>query len=210
MTDNRYSRGKIYKLVNDVDEEFYVGSTCLPLYKRFAWHKEASKYRQSQIYQHFNHIGWDKVKIILIEEFPCNNKMELLRKEREYFDKLKPKLNTYRPFITEEERKTAFAEYYQEYRVQNKEHFEQMNKEYRAKNKDKISQTKKEYHQKNKDKIIQYVKEHTRRNITKVKEYRNEKVQCECGGESVRANLARHNRSEKHQQWLQSQPSTSS
>lgn len=40
---NRYKNGKIYRLVNSVDDEFYVGSTCLPLAKRKSTHKSEAK-----------------------------------------------------------------------------------------------------------------------------------------------------------------------
>ena len=41
----------------------------------------------------------------VIEEFPCENKIELVIRERYHFDLFKPVLNTNRPYITEEERK---------------------------------------------------------------------------------------------------------
>ena len=34
-----YSNGKIYKIVTDVDNEIYVGSTTQPLSKRMQWHR---------------------------------------------------------------------------------------------------------------------------------------------------------------------------
>jgi hypothetical protein len=40
---NKYHNGKIYKLVNDVDDKVYIGSTCQPLYKRLYEHKNDCK-----------------------------------------------------------------------------------------------------------------------------------------------------------------------
>ena len=103
---SRYENGKIYKLVNNADKEIYVGSTCLPLHKRFYGHKrDAAKTPERKVYKHLLGIGWDEVKIILIESFPCENKMELEKRERDYIDKLSPSLNSIRPRVTEEERK---------------------------------------------------------------------------------------------------------
>ena len=36
---NRYNNSKIYKLVNSVDDAFYIGSTTAQLSKRLSWHK---------------------------------------------------------------------------------------------------------------------------------------------------------------------------
>jgi len=104
---SRYTNGKIYKLVNNADNEIYIGSTCLPLHKRFYKHKsDGTKQPDRKVYKHLVGIGWDEVKIILIESFPCENKMELEKRERYYIDQLSPSLNTtLRPRVTEEERK---------------------------------------------------------------------------------------------------------
>ncbi len=105
---SRYANGKIYKLVNNADNEIYIGSTCVPLHKRFYKHKtDGTKFPERKVYKHLTGIGWDEVKIILIESFPCENKMELEKRERYYIDKLSPSLNTtLRPTITEQERNT--------------------------------------------------------------------------------------------------------
>ena len=42
--DNKYKNGKIYTIRNRNDDSLiYVGSTVLPLYKRFSGHKSARK-----------------------------------------------------------------------------------------------------------------------------------------------------------------------
>jgi len=73
-----YANGKIYRLVNNVDEKFYIGSTCNPLHKRKNGHKrDAAKFPEQPVYKHLNTIGWDNVEIILIESYPCDSKAEL-------------------------------------------------------------------------------------------------------------------------------------
>ena len=106
---SRYTNGKIYKLVNNTDKEIYIGSTCVPLHKRFYKHKQdAIRFPNRKVYKHLIEIGWDEVKIILIESFSCENKMELEKRERYYIDQLSPSLNTtLRPCVTEEERKKS-------------------------------------------------------------------------------------------------------
>ena len=78
--------GKIYKLISN-DEFFYIGSTITKLTSRFSKHKCDARIIQSKVYNHFNKIGWENVKIELIEEVQINNRNELLLKESEYINK---------------------------------------------------------------------------------------------------------------------------
>lgn len=92
----RYGNGKIYKLVSDVDDKIFIGSCCLPLHKMLYNHKsKASVHPSHNVNKHFNAIGWDNVRIILIEKFPCKDKDELKQREQYYIDELKPELNKY-------------------------------------------------------------------------------------------------------------------
>ena len=61
-----YNTGKIYKLLCD-DDHYYYGSTITTLINRFYNHKSSSKLMTSKLYKHINNIGWDKVKILLVE-----------------------------------------------------------------------------------------------------------------------------------------------
>ena len=86
--ESRYKYSKVYKLVDQIDGYYYIGSTaCKCLSKRFTWHKQDARKEnlsKSKKYQYFNSIGWENVKIILIEEFIFQNKMQLLREEDRY------------------------------------------------------------------------------------------------------------------------------
>ena len=89
-----YSDSKIYKLVNSVDEKIYVGSTCGSLRLRKSKHKAAAKKRPNQhVYAHLNSIGWENVRIILIESVFAETKDQLLLREQYWIDLLKPELN---------------------------------------------------------------------------------------------------------------------
>ena len=104
MSD-RYSNGKIYKLVNNVDDEIYVGSTCTPLAKRWYEHKKyAERFPERRVYKHFlRAIGLSNVRIILIEEYACSNRRQLGKRERFWFDQLQPSLNMQVPSRSREE-----------------------------------------------------------------------------------------------------------
>ena len=126
MTQTRYKNAKIYKIVNDIDDYIYVGSTCSPLYKRKYHHKNDSKSPHKQhriIYKHLRDINQtiDDCKIILIEEYPCKNKQELLKRERYWYDKLYPKLCFARPYVTREEKSAHNRLCKKKYKEKNKE-----------------------------------------------------------------------------------------
>jgi hypothetical protein len=91
---NRYNHGKIYKLVNSVDDQIYVGSTTGTLRQRKSLHKSKARERPNQrVYQHLNAIGWDHVRIILIESVEAETKDQLLMREQYYIELLQPSLN---------------------------------------------------------------------------------------------------------------------
>ena len=93
---NRYAQGKIYKIVNTVDDRIYVGSTCLPLAKRFYDHKRTGRQRPTQrVYEALNTIGWENARMVLVEAFACENKQELIAREQYFMDLLRPSLNNY-------------------------------------------------------------------------------------------------------------------
>jgi len=149
-----YSNGKIYKLQCE-DGYFYIGSTIQVLSQRLGTHKKQCKTETSRIYQHINEIGWDKVRIVLIENVCCNNREELVKKEDEYIRQNRDDafcLNMRVAFQTEEQKrdyqiekarrrwdenkenmKKVNAEYYKTYYQQNKEKIKERSKKYREK-----------------------------------------------------------------------------
>jgi hypothetical protein len=103
-----YKNGKVYKLVNNIDNLIYIGSTTCRLSTRMALHRDrAKKNYNANIYKHMRKIGVDNFKIVLFEYCSCNSKDELLRRERYIFD-IHDKnilLNSNRPSTTYVEKK---------------------------------------------------------------------------------------------------------
>jgi group I intron endonuclease len=127
MTD-RYQNGKVYKLVSDLTSKIYVGSTCCPLRIRLNKHKNNAKmYPDRKVYRKFNRVGWDSVSIILLEEYPCDNKMQLIARERHWYDLLQPKLNNNVPAQTQ-------TESIQKWQADNKEQIKQYKLEWKQQN----------------------------------------------------------------------------
>ena len=81
---NRYENSKIYKLFDPNTEYFYIGSTCDTLSKRFNRHKTVAKSKPHiKVYVCFNEVGWENVKIVLMQELYLENKEQLLRAEND-------------------------------------------------------------------------------------------------------------------------------
>lgn len=190
MAQERYKNAKIYRIINTIDNEEYIGSTCKRLCQRLSGHKADAKTKGDiKVYKHLNEVGWQNVRIILIEEFPCSSKMELERQEAHWIRELKPSLNCRIPRRPHkewrEENKECLAEYRKEYYEKNKDVLVEKQKEYQQKNKESIAEYHKEYQQKNKEIITEKQKEYRQKNkdvlADKHKEYqqKNKEVLAE-------------------------------
>ena len=80
-----YQNGKIYKLVSNHTDKVYIGSTTQPLHKRFHEHKAyLNSGRLDNTSRTLFELG--EVDIVLVEEYPCRNKIELHRQERYWIE----------------------------------------------------------------------------------------------------------------------------
>lgn len=174
MTTNKYSNGKIYRLVNNVDDKEYIGSTIQTLTQRKSGHRvKAKKHADRRVYKHLNEIGFDNVEIILLENFPCSNKDELKRRERYFIETLKPDLNMAIPNRTRQEwrednpeKVRDFAAKYREeypekvrdttakYREANREKLREKNAKYREANREKERERNAKYKEMNREKVL--------------------------------------------------------
>lgn len=76
-----YSKGKIYHLKCSITDKYYIGSTCSTLHDRLLNHKRVGKKRDTKIYEYMKYYGVDNFYINLIENWPCDNKYQLLKRE---------------------------------------------------------------------------------------------------------------------------------
>ena len=149
MTD--YSKAKIYKIVGG--DELYFGSTTQDLSKRFYTHKR--EYNKNKNYKCsssilFEKYGVENCEIVLVENFECENKEELNRKEGEYL------LNHI--CVNQRVAGRTNKEYFKKYYDKNKEIKQQKVKNWIVNNKDKIKEQRKKYRELNKDKLKEYQK----------------------------------------------------
>jgi hypothetical protein len=152
-----YESGKIYKLQCS-DGCFYIGSTINKLNTRFYHHKTASRSKNTPLYSHIlQTIGWGNVRIVLLEEFGCANRVELRRREDELIENERGNplcLNKNKAIIEETTKDTYTKEYHKDYNSKNKEHISAQKKEYKSKNKEIIREKSREYYQQNKERIL--------------------------------------------------------
>jgi group I intron endonuclease len=92
----------IYKIINkNNNNEFYIGSTT-KFSSRKSHHKKnvnnrCGKKYWCKLYKYIRDNGnWDNFEMLIIEEGECDNKEQMLVKEQQYIDTLKPTLNTNR------------------------------------------------------------------------------------------------------------------
>lgn len=186
--ENKFEDGKIYAIRSHKTELCYIGSTCQILSKRFYQHKKTNqeRTRSREI------LKYDDVYIELIELFPCNNKMELDKREgeiiRDYGNKcvncrvegqtLKEYRDNNKDFLNEQSKiyyknnVEARAEYNKEYRDLNKDKIREDKKKYREENKDKIKELKIKQYEENKDEILEKHKNYYLHNAEQIKEKR--------------------------------------
>ena len=90
-----YNNGTIYKIVNNIDNMIYLGSTTDRLCNRMTVHRlRAKKNNSANLYKHMRKLGVHNFMIVLIEAYPCLNKMQLLKRERYYFQSYDKKNTT--------------------------------------------------------------------------------------------------------------------
>lgn len=105
-----YSKGKIYKLCSDTDNQFYIGSTTQSLEARRSQHVREAGIDPIRAHKHFNSIGWGSVGIVLVEEYPCESSEKLRARERYWIEILGPSLNVQMPYRTDEEKRKLNTE----------------------------------------------------------------------------------------------------
>lgn len=161
---NKYHGAKIYAIRSPHTDKIYIGST-IEKYLSSRLNGHNSKYKLFLKGKYHNVTSFELLKlgdayIELLESFPCENALELQKREGELI----------------------------------REH--QIN----CVNRIVVGRTKKEYRYDNHDKISEYHKH----NIDKAKARKSTPYTCECGSIIQKSAKAPHNRSIKHQNYINS------
>ena len=178
--DIRYQQGKIYKIVCNITNEIYIGSTIETLNRRLTNHKVKTK-RPCMSKQILDRGDY---KIELIKDYPCNNEEELKWEERKYIDN-NICINKFSPIITEEEKIERKNIAHKNWYNKNKQYVLDKEKEDRKINPEKYKQ--REQNRKNKQERLE-----------KSKIYGEKKIKCECGALVRRDSIYKHRKTMKH------------
>jgi hypothetical protein len=134
---NRYNNGKIYSIRSHQTDDVYIGSTCMPLSKRFHGHKSSYKLqlvgKQPYECSAFKLTKFDDCYIELVEDYPCENKQQLLRREGELIRSM--------PCVNKLIAGRTQKEYQKEYNIKNQEYKKDMARQQYEKNKADILST---------------------------------------------------------------------
>ena len=112
---NKYNNACVYKIYNKLNpEEFYIGSTIQSLTRRFLHHKRSDMKLKSKLYKLMKENEFDNFDIELLCCYEdCENKTQLRKLEQEFIDELKPSINKYRAYCSEEKIKEQLVIYYE-------------------------------------------------------------------------------------------------
>jgi hypothetical protein len=199
-----YSKGKIYTIRFHNSNEIYIGSTTQSLAVRFGGHKRGGSFRCS-LYKIINskyNGDWSVCYYELYENFSCNTKEELCKKEGEMIRKFKDDEN-YNCINFRIAGRTGIEcckQYYQE----NINIVKEKQKQYKEENANKIKEYNKKYKEENANKIKEYNKKYREENANKIKENNKEKITCDCGYRVNKNSISRHYKSKIHQEYLTS------
>jgi hypothetical protein len=158
---SNYSNAKIYTIrCKSNPLHIYVGSTIKTLPRRLQCHKSRSIHYQNMLLYSTIANNWDDWFIELYENFPCDNRNQLCKREGEII-RLISTLNSRiagRSFI--------------EFRLENPDFVKNYHKNYYKNNADKIKLQAKLYHLQNAEKIKQQRKVYLLHNAEKIKQQR--------------------------------------
>ena len=170
-----YSKGKIYKLWSPSTGLTYIGSTCQSLAMRLAGHVRSKKRydsdKSSNYLTSFEILDYNDYRIDLVEEYPCENRMQLNKREGEIITQI--------DCINKNIAGRTQKQYYES----NKDEIREWHKHYYEANKEKIKQ----YYEVNKDKIRERQKQYRERTRC------SKLIECPlCGRTSSTAKMKQH------------------
>ena len=133
---SKLDKGKIYQIVDNTNNNKYIGSTCKTLKYRLSKHECDYKRFLKGIFNNvtsFDIIKNNNYKIELLEDCNIKTKQELLERERFYIENNEC-VNKLIPYGK------GTQQYQKDYYIHNKEKIKQNDKEYREANKDKFKE----------------------------------------------------------------------
>jgi hypothetical protein len=221
-----YKNGKIYQVYCLGQTEIYIGSTSQPaLSTRLGRHKtdyntwKKTGKNKVTLYNMFDKYGVENCIIELIELWSCDSKLELRAREghhqRLHLDTIVNKRIECRTIAewkqdnmevraqkyqnNREEIQEKCAQYYQD----NREVILENQKQYYKDNVVAIEQYRNQYYKDNVDVILARNKQYRQDNAEEIRKKEAEKFTCVCGSIGRHSDKARHEKTIKHQKYLE-------
>ena len=149
---NKYNKSMIYTIRSPHTERYYIGSTIQKLCKRFSDHN--INYKDYLDEKHhfvtsFKILELGDAYIELLEEYECENKTQLLKREGEFIREHKN--NCVNKCIAGRTKK--------QYNIDTKEHIQERSKQYNINNKERMQEWKKQYNIDTKEQRKEYDKQ---------------------------------------------------
>jgi hypothetical protein len=160
-----YQNGKIYSIRSYQTELIYIGSTTRPLSQRLGEHR--IQYKKNSAMSSKEILKYPDYYIELIENFPCNSKEELEKREG-YFIKQNINIcvNCYIAGRTPKE-----------YNIDNKEQYNEYQKQYHENNKEQKKEYDKQRYLNNAQQLKEHQKQYRLNNKEKIKEQKKQRYQ---------------------------------
>lgn len=139
-----YQKAKIYVIRAPGTDDVYIGSTTKALSARMASHKclyKKWKEGTTNKTSSFPLIEKEGCYIELVENFPCNSKEELNKREGEIIRSTPAAIN-----------RCVAGRTTQEYKEENKDHLAEKSKEWRENNRDRVNENNRKWREANPDK----------------------------------------------------------
>lgn len=222
--ENKYHKAKIYKIVDNKYTKCYIGSTCQDLSKRIAEHRRNFRCKQHHnvsVYQLFREFGIENCKIELIEHFPSNSKEELAKREgeiirttecvnkrvegrtrKEYYQDNCEKILENNRYYQQDHRQEIHEQQNQHYKENRDKVLEERKRFYQA-NLTKILDRAKKYRQNNRDQLNEKCRQYYHKNKSTIQKQCRVKIACECGCQIRRSDIAKHRKTNKHNELMQ-------
>lgn len=199
--DIKYQDSKIYALRSYQTDKVYIGSTYNTLAKRFGSHKSDFKNPKNYITSH-EILKYEDCYIELVEDFPCNSKNELNRREGQVIRETNCvnkfiSGRTHREYCNDNPELIAAINKRTYDKHKHTDKFKEARKKYQEEHKEEIADNRRRYYQDNKEEIIEKARLYSKLNKEKIAEKKYQYYQDNKEEISIKAKEYRELNKEK-------------
>lgn len=209
--------GRVYKIVARQSNLVYVGSTFNRLSDRWNHHKSSFRrwladksHGGCSIYPHFEEHGLDAFQIVLVKQYEVLDRRHLEAYETLWISRLRC-VNRNRPFQVPRLYKAAYynanrdklKEQAAAYHEANRDQILEKQAIYRESHREQLNEQAAAYREANRADIKKRAAAYREAHRADIRAQQNGKHECGCGGRYTNSNKRVHERTAKHQHWLE-------